>query len=97
MSEEFRIDYPFKQDGFFKCLGGFDLYRSAKVISAIVVVESQGGARDLRWYRWIQRTGKDGQPVMKVDLARFSVRRLNFKDLAEKVQKLREKFNIPEA
>jgi hypothetical protein len=95
MSEEFRTDYPLREGGFLKPLGGFDIYRSPNLIMAIVAVESKQERRDIRFYRWQLRTGPSGQEAWKVDLARFSVRRFDFNDIAEKVEHLRTKFGIP--
>jgi hypothetical protein len=93
LSEEFRKDYPIREGGFLKPLGGFDIYRSPNLIMAIVAVETQNGARDIRFYRWQLRKGKQsGEEAWKVDLARFSVGRFDFKAIAEKVERLRQLF-----
>ena len=76
MSEEFRKDYPIREGGFLKQLGGFDVYRSPNLIMAVVAVE----------------TAKSGEDAWKVDLARFSVRRFDFKDIAGKVERLKQQF-----
>lgn len=60
-------DYPVSEN--FKVLEGYDIYRSEKLIIALVVVEANN-RKDLRFYRWIKR--KD---VWKVDLCRMSVAR----------------------
>jgi len=56
-------------------------------------VETQNGARDIRFYRWQLREDKQsGEEAWKVDLARFSVRRFDFKDIAAKVERLKQLF-----
>jgi hypothetical protein len=56
-------------------------------------VETQNGARDIRFYRWQLRKDKQsGEEAWKVDLARFSVRRFDFKEIAAKVERLRQLF-----
>jgi hypothetical protein len=93
VSEEPRKDYPIREGGFLKQLGGFDIYRSPNLIMAIVAVETQNGARDIRFYRWQLRKDKQsGEEAWKVDLARFSVRRFDFKDIAAKVERLKQLF-----
>ncbi len=69
-------------------IDGFDLYRSSNLIMALVVVKSERG-KDLRFYRWQNRKGS-----WKVDLARFSVLRWNFDEIASKVKELKEKHNL---
>ena len=93
MSEDPRNDYPIRENGFLKQLGGFDVYRSPRLIMAIVAVETEQGKRDIRFYRWQLRKGtQSGEESWKVDLARFSVSRFDFRDIAEKVVLLKEKF-----
>jgi hypothetical protein len=93
LSEEFRRDYPIRESGFLKQLGGFDIYRSSNLIMAIVAVEAERGTRDIRFYRWqLRKDARSGQEAWKVDLARFSVGRFDFKDIAEKVQRLNQQF-----
>jgi len=93
VSEEPRKDYPIREGGFLRQLGGFDIYRSPNLIMAIVAVETQNGARDIRFYRWQLREDKQsGEEAWKVDLARFSVRRFDFKDIAAKVERLKQLF-----
>ena len=53
-------DYPVSES--YKMLEGFDIYRSEKLIVALVVVESNFG-RDIRLYRWQKRND-----AWKVDL-----------------------------
>jgi hypothetical protein len=93
LSEEFRRDYPIREGGFLKQLGGFDIYRSSNLIMAIVAVEAERGTRDIRFYRWqLRRDARSGQEAWKVDLARFSVGRFDFKDIAAKVERLNRQF-----
>ena len=93
MSEELRKDYPIREGGFLKQLGGFDIYRSPNLIMAIVAVETQNGTRDIRFYRWQLRKDKQsGEEAWKVDLARFSVRRFDFKEIAAKAERLKQLF-----
>jgi len=93
MSEDLRRDYPIRESGFLKQLGGFDIYRSPNLIMAIVAVEMQNGKRDIRFYRWQLRKDKQsGDEVWKVDLARFSVRRFDFTEIAAKVERLEQQF-----
>ena len=60
-----QAEYPVSES--FKVLEGYDIYRSAKLIVALVVVDSDFG-RDLRLYRW-QKRGE----AWKVDVCRMSV------------------------
>ena len=93
MNEQFRTDYPIREGGFLKQLGGFDIYRSQTLIMAVVAVESERGARDIRFYRWqLRRDAKSEQDSWKVDLARFSVNRFDFKDIAARVEQLKRQF-----
>jgi len=93
VSQEFRKDYPIREGGFLKQLGGFDIYRSPNLIMAIVAVETQGGVRDIRFYRWQLRKSKEsGEEAWKVDLARFSVRWFDFSQIAAKVERLKQLF-----
>ena len=93
MSEEFRRDYPIREDEYLKQLGGFDIYRSPNLIMAIVAVESEMGTRDIRFYRWQLTTdAESGQEAWKVDLAHFSVEQFDFKDIAAKVERLNQQL-----
>lgn len=93
VSEELRKDYPIREGGFLKQLGGFDIYRSPNLIMAVVAVETQNGTRDIRFYRWQLRKDKQsGEEAWKVDLARFSVGRFDFADIAAKVERLKQQF-----
>ena len=79
-------DYPVSES--FKVLEGFDIYRSNKLIVALVVVDSDFG-RDLRMYRWQKR-----QDAWKVDLCRMSVATWQWDVLAAKAKELTEKYEI---
>ena len=79
-------DYPVSES--YKVLEGYDLYRSSKLIVALVVVESQFG-RDLRLYRW-QKRGD----AWKVDLCRMSVSNWPWESLASKAKELTTKYEI---
>jgi hypothetical protein len=72
----------------FKILEGYDIYRSNKLIIALVVVEGNFG-RDLRLYRWQNRKG-----VWKVDLCRMSVASWSWDALAKKAKELMQKYKI---
>ena len=78
--------YPVSES--FRVLDGYDLYRSNKLIIALVVVEGQFG-RDLRLYRW-QKRGE----AWKVDLCRMSVARWPWDSLASKAKELVGKYEI---
>jgi hypothetical protein len=83
--------YPVSES--FKVLRGYDIYRSPKLIVAIVVVQSQFG-KDIRLYRWQKRTSKTGESTWKVDLARMSVARWDWNKVAQKVIQLKQEFEI---
>jgi len=68
MSEEPIKDYPIREGGFLKQLGGFDIYRSPKLIMAVVTVESERGTRDIRFYRWqLRKSTQSGEEAWKVE------------------------------
>lgn len=93
MSEQPRSAYPIREGGFLKQLGGFDIYRSPSLIMAVVAVETERGTRDIRFYRWqLRKNAQSGEEAWKVDLARFSVSRFDFKDIAAKVERLKQRF-----
>jgi len=79
-------DYPVSES--FKVLEGYDIYRSEKLIVALVVVDSDFG-RDLRLYRWQKRND-----AWKVDLCRMSVAGWQWDALAQKARELIEKHDI---
>ena len=79
-------DYPVSES--FKVLEGYDIYRSDKLIVALVVVESEFG-RDIRLYRWQKRND-----AWKVDLCRMSVASWKWDILALKAKELMEKHEI---
>ena len=78
--------YPISEQ--FKVLEGYDIYRSSKLIVALVVVESKFG-KDLRMYRW-QLRGES----WKVDLCRMSVSGWDWATLATKAKELIERHQI---
>ncbi len=79
-------DYPVSES--FKVQEGYDIYRSAKLIVALVVVDSDFG-RDLRMYRWQKRND-----AWKVDLCRMSVAGWNWDSIATKAKELIQKYEI---
>lgn len=79
-------DYPVSES--FKVLEGYDIYRSDKLIVALVVVESEFG-RDMRLYRWQKRND-----AWKVDLCRMSVASWQWDALAAKAKELMDKHQI---
>jgi hypothetical protein len=79
-------NYPVSES--FQVLEGYDIYRSEKLIVALVVVQSDYG-RDLRLYRWQKRN-----EAWKVDLCRMSVALWNWEVLAQKARELIEKYEI---
>jgi hypothetical protein len=79
-------DYPVSQS--FKVLGGYDIYRSAKLIVALVAVDSEFG-KDLRMYRW-QKRGE----AWKVDLCRMSVASWEWDEVSQKAKELIEKYGL---
>ena len=79
-------DYPVSAS--FRVLEGYDIYRSAKLIVALVVVDSDFG-RDLRLYRWQKRND-----VWKVDLCRMSVVGWDWEAISAKVRELVQKYEI---
>jgi len=79
-------DYPVSES--FKVLEGYDIYRSDKLIVALVVVEGEF-RRDLRLYRWQKRND-----AWKVDLCRMSVASWQWDSLASKAKELMEKHQI---
>ena len=89
---ELRNKYPVSET--LEILDGLDLYRSGKTIVALVVVKGEYG-KDLRLYRWQKRLDKKADAeVWKVDLARFSVAKWNWNEVAEKVQQLKVKHSL---
>jgi hypothetical protein len=81
-----KPQYPVSQS--FKVLDGVDIYRSGKLIVALVVVESDFG-KDLRLYRW-QKRGD----AWKVDLCRMSVAGWDWESLSTKAKGLIEKYGL---
>lgn len=78
--------YPVSQS--YTVLDGYDIYRSNKLIVALVVVQSQFG-KDLRLYRWMKRGD-----AWKVDLCRMGVGRWKWNEVAAKAQEFIEKYGI---
>jgi hypothetical protein len=79
-------DYPVSES--FTVLEGYDIYRSDRLIVALVVVESEFG-RDIRLYRWQKRND-----AWKVDLCRMSVASWKWDIVASKAKELIEKYEI---
>ena len=79
-------EYPVSES--FKVLEGYDIYRSTKLIVALVVVESDFG-KDLRMYRW-QKRGE----AWKVDLCRMSVASWQWDAISAEAKKLIAKYEI---
>lgn len=69
-------------------LEGYDIYRSQKLIVALVVVESDFG-KDLRMYRW-QKRGD----LWKVDFCRMSVASWNWDSISSKAKELIGKYGV---
>ncbi len=86
MSADNGQKYPVSPQ--FRVLEGYDIYRSDKLIIALVVVET-GTGRDLRLYRWQKRKG-----LWKVDLCRMSVTRWSWGDLVRKAEELVTKYEL---
>ena len=80
------LNYPVSES--YKLLDGYDVYRSEKIIVALVVVESPFG-RDLRLYRW-QKRGD----AWKVDLCRMSVAMWNWDVISSKAKEFIQKYEI---
>ena len=86
--------YPVSEQ--YKVLEGHDLYRSSRLIVALVAVESKFG-KDIRLYRWQKRLDrKTQQESWKVDLARMSVKSWDWEKVAAKARELKSKYNIKE-
>ncbi|MBI4168005.1 MAG: hypothetical protein HY515_03550 [Candidatus Aenigmarchaeota archaeon] len=98
--EQLRELYPVSAT--YTPLDGFDIHRTKRRITALVVVEDQKGGRDLRLYSWQLRKSNgndaDGQNSdvyrWKVDLARQSVMHWNVRDVATQARKLARKYDI---
>ncbi|MGI0091385.1 MAG: hypothetical protein ACREBS_06720 [Nitrososphaerales archaeon] len=85
-AEKQQGDYPVSES--FKVLEGYDIYRSPKLIVALVVVDSDFG-RDLRMYRWQKRN-----EAWKVDLCRMSVASWRWNAISSKAKELVERYEI---
>ncbi|MHB1907324.1 MAG: hypothetical protein ACYCQJ_00480 [Nitrososphaerales archaeon] len=81
-------DQPYPVSDQFKVLEGYDIYRSPKLIVALVVVDGNFG-RDIRMYRWQLRNNS-----WKVDLARMSVADWKWEEISRKAQELIQKYEI---
>ncbi|MBI4276741.1 hypothetical protein HY629_02790 [Candidatus Uhrbacteria bacterium] len=68
-------------------LDGYDISRSNRRVTALVVVQDPQGMRELKLYSWINKGGE-----WKVDLARLDTERWDFPQLAFRAQELREKY-----
>jgi hypothetical protein len=85
-------NYPVSEQ--YKVLEGYDLYRSSKLIIALVAVYNKFG-KDLRLYRWQKRFDNLTQLVSwKVDLARMSVRGWDWEKITTKARELKERYGI---
>jgi len=79
--------YPLGED--YKVLEGFDIQKSSKLWEAVLVVEDQQGARQLRLRKWVMRGDK-----WKVDLARFSIDYWDLNALTQKIRELKAKYQV---
>ena len=72
-----------------KRLGGYDLYKSGKSWLAIVATEDQYGKRSVKMFRWQKRISgwKNTLCNMKIDY-------LDFDEIKEKINVLKEKYGI---
>jgi hypothetical protein len=85
-SSEASLQYPVSAQ--FKVLEGYDVYRSDRLIVALVVVDGSFG-RDLRMYRWQLRNN-----IWKVDLCRMSVASWKWEEIASKAKDLIQRYEI---
>lgn len=81
-----NLQYPVS--GQFKVLEGYDIYRSDKLIVALVVVQGPFG-KDLRMYRWQLRNNS-----WKVDLCRMSVASWNWDEISSKAKELMQRHEV---
>jgi hypothetical protein len=84
--KERNPNYPVSDK--FKVLEGYDIYRSSKLIVALVVVDGNFG-RDLRLYRWQMRND-----TWKVDLCRMSVADWKWDEISRKARDLTQRYEI---
>ena len=75
-------------DDYYKVLGGFDIAKSKSIWIALVAVDG-GRGKDIRFYKWEDKGG-----TWKVALSRMSCAYWDWDGISEKVQILKEKFNI---
>lgn len=72
-----------------KKLGGYDIYKSGKHWMALLACKDNHGRLYIKWYRWELRSG-----LWKVALCNMKVHYLNFNDLQEKIDNLKEIYEI---
>ena len=72
----------------YKVLGGFDIAKSKSIWIALVAVDG-GRGKDIRFYKWEYK-----YETWKVALSRMSCAYWDWDGISEKVQILKEKFNI---
>jgi len=72
----------------YKPLGGFDIYKSKSQWIALVACDTPKG-KDIRFYKW-----NNNYDTWKVDRARMSCGYWDWEGILEKVNILKEKFNI---
>lgn len=85
---QLRERYPVSET--FNPLGGYDVMRTSRRITAFVVVNSQYGT-SLRFYTWRRRSNT---APWKVDYARQDTRGWNFEGMLSGVQGLKQKYNL---
>ena len=72
----------------YTALGGFDIYKSTSIWVALVACDTPKG-KDIRLYKWNNNFG-----VWKVDRARMSCGYWDWEGIFEKVNILKERFEI---
>ena len=87
-SESNQKDQKYPVSGQFKVLEGHDIYRSDRLIIALVVVDGAFG-KDLRLYRWQWRKN-----AWKVDLCRMSVAAWKWEEISAKARELVQRYEI---
>ncbi|MFH0889555.1 MAG: hypothetical protein V1836_00220 [Candidatus Aenigmatarchaeota archaeon] len=93
-TEQLRELYPVAD--VYTPLDGFDIQRTPRRITALVVVQGETGGKDIRFYSWQKRNerGSDSDGGWKVDLARLSTLNWNFSQLTYHAKKLARKYDI---
>ncbi len=86
--EDNKSDQKYPVSGQFKVLEGYDIYRSDRLIIALVLVDGAFG-RDLRLYRWQLRNN-----VWKVDLCRMSVADWKWDQVSARARELLQKYEV---